>query len=63
MARRYVYIIEYNKVAISKEGYDSLEKAQDYIKLNNPGIFEITPFYYSMGNNSGEYRILEIQIK
>lgn len=61
--RKYVYIIEYNKMAISKEGYDSLAKAQNFIESNNPGIFKITPYFYSMGNNAGEYRILEIQIK
>lgn len=61
--RKYVYVIMYNRHAISKEGYDSLSKAQNYIELNNPGIFKVTDYYYSMGNNTGEYHIHEIQIK
>ena len=62
--RKYVYVIQVNKGKVSSEGYDTLEKAQDYIKRNNPGVFEVSPFYYVMGNNCGlEYHILEIQVK
>lgn len=58
---RYVYIIM-SKDRPSSLGFDTLEKAQQECRLKGY-TFEVSPFIFSQGNNGGELKIHEIQIR
>lgn len=74
MARRSVYVIEvrsFGETKISQEGYDSYEKALDFIRSRYGDMKEISPYHFisnersvcAGSNISRDYFIHEINIK
>jgi len=59
---KHIYIIIYNEVTISSEGYDSLEKAEKFIETRNysPAKIDIWLYEDTIGNT---YKIKEISVK